>query len=98
MSGRRPQSERGQALAGLAALVLLVLVSALGVVYVEHRARTVFVELQALREARDALEVEWGRLQLEQSTWATHGRVERIAGQRLDMYIPAPDEVVIVRP
>ena len=85
-------------LAVLAGLGLAVLVSALAVVYVEHRARTAFVELQDLREVRDELDVEWGRLQLEQSTWATHGRIEQVARERLNMYIPSPDEVVIVRP
>lgn len=85
-------------LALVAALAALVLVSALAVVYVEYRARTAFVELQEVHGVRDELEIEWGRLQLEQSTWATHGRIERVARQRLDMYIPSPREVVIVRP
>lgn len=82
-------------LAGL--LAFAVLVSALGVVYGEHQSRRLFVELQALQETRDRLNVEWGRLQLEQSTWATHGRIEKLARDRLDMVIPSPDSVVIVR-
>ena len=44
------------------------------------------------------MSVEWGKLQLEQSTWATRGRVERLARNKLQMTIPSPDNVVIVRP
>ncbi len=79
-------------------LLLLVLASATAVVYAKYASRKQFVELERLRGERDAAEVEWGRLQLEQSTWATHGRVERIARKRLDMRIPSTDEVVVIRP
>ena len=44
------------------------------------------------------MDVEWGQLQLEQSTWATQGRVEGLAREPLGMISPAPDAVVIVRP
>lgn len=82
----------------LVAVGLAVMLSALGIVYAEHQQRRLFVELQSLEQTRDALNVEWGRLQLEQSTWATHGRVEALARERLDMVIPSPESVVIVRP
>ncbi|WJW76851.1 cell division protein FtsL [Thiohalobacter sp. IOR34] len=76
----------------------MVIGSAIGVVYAKHRSRTLFVELQGLQAERDALNIEWGQLQLEQSTWATHGRIEDLARSRLGMVIPAPEQVVIVRP
>ena len=79
-------------------LLALVVLSALGVVYNKHQGRTLFVELQALREARDSMDVEWGQLQLEQSTHTTHGKVETAARTRLGMEIPAADRVVILRP
>lgn len=72
--------------------------SALGVVYAKHESRKLFVQLQKMQTIRDELEVEWGRLQLEQSTWATDGRIERVARQDLGMEIPAPGAVVIVKP
>ncbi len=72
--------------------------SALGVVYTQHESRKLFVELQGLQNARDELNVDWGRLQLEQSTWATHGRIEAIAREKLDMTIPPPAAVVLVKP
>jgi len=80
------------------ALAVTVFVSALGVVFSTHESRKLFVELQGLQKVRDEMNAQWGRLQLEQSTWATHGRIERIANEKLDMVIPPPGAVVIVRP
>lgn len=82
----------------VALLGLAVAVSATGVVYAKYASRKQFLELESIRTKRDAMEVEWGRLQLEQSTWATHGRVEKIARERLDMRIPAVEEVKVIRP
>jgi cell division protein FtsL len=79
-------------------LVALLLASALGVVFSTHESRKLFVELQGLQKTRDESSAEWGRLQLEQSTWATHGRIERIANTKLDMVNPSAGAVVIVRP
>jgi cell division protein FtsL len=56
------------------------------------------VQLQQLTSRRDGLEVEWGQLKLEQSTFATHGRVEQTARGDLQMVIPRPEEVRIVKP
>ena len=88
---------RGQ-LMMLLVLFFSLLLTATGVVYSKYASRKQFVALQMLRAERDAVEVEWGRLQLEENTWATHARVEKIARKRLDMHIPAAREVVVVRP
>ena len=79
-------------------LLALVVLSALGVVYNKHQGRTLFVELQSLREARDSMDVEWGQLQLEQSTLTTQGQVERAARERLGMVYLTTDKTVIVQP
>ena len=79
-------------------LALTLFATSLGVVFSTHQARRQFVELQGLQEVRDELNTQWGRLQLEQSTWATHGRIEKIAHNKLEMEIPSPGSVVIVRP
>ncbi|MEN8169463.1 MAG: cell division protein FtsL [Pseudomonadota bacterium] len=79
-------------------LALALFASSLGVVFSTHQARRLFVELQGLQKVRDELNTQWGRLQLEQSTWATHGRIEKIANNRLDMVIPPRGAVVIVQP
>ncbi len=79
-------------------LTASVLLTALGVVYAKHESRKLFVQLQGLQRVRDALDVEWGKLQLEQSTWATDGRIEKVARTKLNMRLPSPGEAVIVRP
>jgi cell division protein FtsL len=80
----------------LAGLALMVLISALATVYAKHQSRKLFVELQTLVAERDRLEMDWGRLQIEQSTQANHARVENIARERLSMRTPTPDDVKLV--
>ena len=72
--------------------------SGIACVYAKHEARKLFVELQGLEAKRDELNIEWGRLQIEQSTWSTHGRVESLAREQLEMSAPAPADVVVVKP
>ena len=79
-------------------LLVAVVASAIGVIYVKHQNRKLFIELEQQRKQQDQLDVDWGRLQLEQSTWATHGRIEDIARRKLGMGLPNENEVVIVRP
>jgi cell division protein FtsL len=79
-------------------LWVAVLGSAAGVVWVKHEARTLFVDLEQLSAERDRLNIEWGRLQLEQSAWSTPGFVEQVADQRLKLTIPSATEVRIVQP
>ena len=72
--------------------------SALSVVWSIHETRTLFIELQALNSERDRLDIEWSQLKIEQSAWATHGRVEQTARTGLNMVIPSPQEVQLVQP
>lgn len=87
---------RGPALTML--LSLLVFGSALAVVYTKHLSRNLFVELEQAQQTRDELQVEWGQLQLERSTWASHDRVRQLARTRLQLYTPPADSIVLVRP
>lgn len=80
------------------ALALCVFASALGVVTTKHQSRQLFVDLETLKAERDELDSEWGKLTLEQATWATPTRVERIARDRLDMALPSSEHIVVVRP
>ena len=79
-------------------LWLALLAAAISVVWSKHEARSLFIELQGLHAQRDALDIEWGQLKLEQSAWAMHGRVEQTARLNLKMVVPRPDEVRIVKP
>jgi cell division protein FtsL len=75
-----------------------VLVSAASAVYTRHRARELFVQLETLNRQSDNLDIEWGQLQLEQSTWSTHAFVERVASTRLHMATPDPALIQVVQP
>ena len=82
----------------LPVLWLAVLGSAVQVIYARHKARDLFVHLEKLNAERDSLEMEWGRLQLEQSYWSSHAFVERVANSKLQMSLPQTRDVRIVRP
>lgn len=70
--------------------------SAMALVYTKHESRKLFVELEELTHARDELDIEWGQLQIEQSTWATHARIERVAIEDLELARPAAAEIFVV--
>ena len=72
--------------------------SAAAAVYLKHRSREMFVELERLGTRRDNLDIEWGQLQLEQSAWSTHAFVERVASAKLHMAMPPPKEIEIIAP
>ncbi len=78
-------------------LAAALVVSALLVVDLRHRNRLHFAEVQALHKERDALNIEWDQLLLEQGAWSEHRRVEGLARTRLHMALPAPGQVVVLR-
>ncbi len=78
------------------ALAIAVVLSAIAVVYTKHEARSEFNELQKLTAERDQLNIQWGQLQIEQSTFATHGRVERIATEKLELTRPAIADIYVI--
>lgn len=82
----------------VAALWIAILSSAVVAVYARHESRQLFSQLQKLESERDVLNIDWGRLQLEQSTWATHARIESIAHGDLGMQVPDPDQLLVVKP
>ena len=75
-----------------------VLSSAIMLVYSKHQSRKLFVELQGIKHQVNELNTEWGQLQLEQSAWSGHGRIERIARERLSMVMPNAEQVVFINP
>ena len=77
-------------------LILILIACALSVVTSQHKARKLFVELEKEQELARHLAVEWGQLQLEQSTWATHARIEKIATGQLNMRVPDALRVQII--
>jgi len=79
-------------------LVLLAALTAcaLALVTSQHQARKLYVELQKEQELAKEFDVEWGQLQLEASTWATHARVEKLATRALGMRVPPASRVRVV--
>jgi len=78
-------------------LTTMVFVSAVEVVFARHQTRKLFVEIQDLEKERNMLDEEWGRLQLEQSTWATDDRVETLARDELKMKTPEMKEIILIK-
>ena len=70
--------------------------SAMALVYTKHESRKLFVELEALTRTRDELNIEWGQLQIEQSTWATHARIEQVASETLLLTRPQATEIYVI--
>lgn len=77
-------------------LLALLTVCALGLVTSQDKTRKLFAELEREQEQAKQLDVEWGQLQLEQSTWAMHARVEKIARERLHMRVPDAKHTEVV--
>lgn len=70
--------------------------SAIALIYTKHESRKLFVELESLTTERDELNIEWGQLQIEQSTWATHARIERVAAEELSLVRPKATEIYVI--
>ena len=88
---------RQQPVVLVSVFAVVCVVSALALVYTKHESRKLFVELEALTNERDALNIEWGQLQIEQSTWATHGRIEKVAAEDLQLKRPAATEIYVIQ-
>ncbi|RWU11137.1 cell division protein FtsL [Pseudidiomarina gelatinasegens] len=80
----------------LVLLFLMAITSALAVIYVSHGHRLLTIERDELLSERDALDIEWRHLQIEQNTLTEHNRVERIAEQRLNMVRAEAEQEVLV--
>ena len=81
----------------LAILIAANVLSAIGVVFARHEHRQLFIALTKLESAREELNIEFGRLQLEQATWAESNRIDQVARMRLGMKFPEAGDIVVVR-
>ena len=82
----------------LAVLIAANMLTAIAVVFARHEHRQLFIQLSKLEKARDELNIEFGRLQLEQATWAESNRIDQVARTRLGMVFPETGDIVVVRP
>ena len=74
----------------------VLVICALSLVTSQYKARALFVALQQEKDQEKQMQVEWGQLQLEQSTWAMHSRIEKIAVEKLHMKVPEQNRIQIV--
>ncbi|SEW15043.1 cell division protein FtsL [Luteibacter sp. 329MFSha] len=81
----------------LSILLLAVIASAIGVVWTRHESRQLFIELSKLQAQKDDLGVEYGRLELEQATYAEPSRIDADARGKLGMFTPKPQDIQLVR-
>jgi cell division protein FtsL len=77
--------------------LILVLVSSLGVIFSTYKSRQLFSDVQLQHRDSMQLEEQWGRLLLEQSTWASHSRVEGLARAKLGMVVPDPGAMIVIK-
>ncbi len=77
-------------------LLIMFLISALAIIELRHENRIAFSKLQSLQKERDTLEIEWGKLLLEEGAWSQHRRVASTARHRLDMGLANGDQVILV--
>ena len=82
----------------IALLAIAVICSGIGIVYARQQHRQAYVELTRLEHARDELNIEFSRLQLEQATWSETNRIEQIATERIGMRFPEGADVVVLMP
>ena len=81
----------------LLSLLAAVLASAIGVVWTRHESRVLFVNLTSLQNQRDELNIEYGKLELEQATYAEPRRIDDEARQKLGMVDPRPQDIRLLR-
>jgi cell division protein FtsL len=91
----QPSADRA-ALVVAGVLAAAVLASGVGVIHVKYLTREEFGTLQQVRAQRDSLDVEWGRLQIEEAALTSHTRIEDNARNQLNMIMPAGGEVRVV--
>ena len=77
-------------------LLISAVASGVATVYVKHLSRSLFVELQTLEHEQDEMQIESGKLELEQSTWASHDRLTNVAAEQLGLFMPPGDSVEVV--
>lgn len=91
-----PESTRQQPFLLTFVFALVCVISAIALVYTKHESRKLFVELEYLTRQTDELNIEWGQLQIEQSTWAQHARIEQLATEELSLLRPGAANIFVI--
>lgn len=78
-------------------ILILVVISAFAVIYFTHLNRQATSEVEQLLAQRDALDIEYRNLLLEQSSLAESSDIESKANKLLKMKRPTPETEIIIR-
>lgn len=81
---------------GTKCLMIVLVLSAFTVVYLKDLNRRTYIQYQNMAHANQQAQVDWGKLLLEQSTWAAQAHVQQVAGDRLHMFTPNAKDIVLV--
>jgi len=82
----------------MSVVVVVLLVSALAVIFSKYQSRALFIEIQMQKKMLDDYEVEWGQLQLELTTLTEENRVERVAEKQLKLKMPEREKIIYLKP
>jgi len=78
------------------ALLVALIVCALSLITSRHQSRKLFVDLEREQARTRNYDIEYGQLQIEQSTWAMPARIEKIAREELHMQLPGAARVEVM--
>ena len=78
-------------------LCVAIFASAIELILIRHESRLLFIEIQQSYKQRDQLNIIWGQLQLERSAWTQPEKIQQQATEKLDMYTPSFDEIILVK-
>ena len=81
---------------GVAALIVLLLLSAFSVIYFKDLSRRLFIQYQQLQKQQQQVETEWSKLLLEEGAWSAQQRVQTIATTHLDMAVPTEKQILMI--
>ncbi|MFZ2169853.1 MAG: cell division protein FtsL [Methylococcaceae bacterium] len=82
----------------MSAAVIVLLLSALAVIYSKYYSRMMFIEIQKQERLLDQYEVEWGQMQLEQMMLVEQNRVELVAREKLKLVMPLREKIIYIKP
>lgn len=78
-------------------LIVINLVVIVDYIYLQHKSRNQFVALQTLINDENDLNADWGRLQIEQSTYVNNSKVVALAKKQLDMKLPEKEQILSIK-
>ena len=96
MAEERPSTSKETIALGV--LLVVLLASALAVIYAKNYSRSLFIEIEQQERALEQYDMDWSRRQLELSRLAEQNRVESIAKDKLKLVMPPKEKTIYLKP